>query len=470
MAEAVVRTQSNEPGEREFLVDAKDICHVLEDITDTEKVLGISLDTDKTNEVSIPGGAFKGMPNPRHLRFHSSEWAQEKVSILHIPEHFNDFPHKHRLIHWVGCPLKIMPPSFRPVHLVELLLQRSKFEKLWEGVQSLSALKKFDMWGSKNLKEIPDLSTATNLVTLNFGACSSLVELPSSIQNLHKLEMLDMSFCENLETLPVNINLQALDHLNLSGCSRLKSFPYISTNILSLKLSQTGIEEVPCLIENFTKLRSIRMKKCKELKYVSLNISKLKHLETVDFSNCLALDEATLDDSISAMVMFPRAELNFSNCINLNQEALLQQQSPFKRLILSGEEVPSYFTHHTTSTSLTNIPLLHTSLSTPLFRFLACAAVDSRSVSTGDFSFLIEVCCRFIDMRGNHFGSASWPLYFPTASRGSHLVIFNCCLRLNEDNAYLAKRNYGHVDIQFRLIDDYSEFRLNGCGIRLSEA
>ncbi|KAG7536752.1 hypothetical protein ISN44_As13g006800 [Arabidopsis suecica] len=242
-------------------------------------------------------------------------------------------------------------------------------------------------------------------------------------------------------------------------------------------------------MEKFSMLREINMRNCEKLEYVSLNISKLKHLESVDLSNCGALKY--LNDSPITVAMvdnihwnlpiyvevssslpddhLPRVELNFLDCFNLDQEALLQQQPVFKRLILSGEEVPSYFTHRTTGTSMTSIPLLQTSLSQPFFRFLACAVVDSEFVSTDDFSFLIEVNCQFIDGLGNHFGSAYWPMYFAAAPLGSHLVLFNCSLPLDGDYAYLAKRHYDHVDIQFRLTDDYSQIKLKGCGIRLYE-
>ncbi|KFK29706.1 hypothetical protein AALP_AA7G168400 [Arabis alpina] len=446
MGEDIIRTQSNEPGEREFLVDSKDICDVLQDITGTEKVLGMSLDMDETNGLHISEHAFQGLDNLQFLSLFTKKGDLGKESSLHLLERLDHFPRKLRLLHWELYPSTGMPREFHPEHLVKLQMQRSKVEKLWEGVHSLSALKEMDMWGSENLKEIPDLSMATNLETLNLGACSSLVELPSSVRYLNKLEMLDMSFCKNLEIIPANINLQSLSHLNLSGCSRLRGFPSLSTNISSLSLDQTGIEEVPGWIENFTQLRLISMRGCEKL--------------------CPSVKSSLPNDSI------PRVELNFINCINLDQEALLQKLSVFKRLalsVLSGEEVPSYFTQRTTGTSLTNIPLLQTTLSQPFFRFMACAAVDSGSISISHFSFVIEVSCRFIDILGNHFGSAYWPLYLSTAPLGSHLVIFNCRLPLNEDNAYLAKRDYDHVDIQFHLMGDCSEFKLKGCGIRLCE-
>ncbi|KAG7611601.1 AAA+ ATPase domain [Arabidopsis suecica] len=513
MGKEIVRKQSSEPGEREFLVDCKEICDVLKDNTGTENVLGISLDIDETDELHIHESAFKEMRNLRYLKISTATnlealnlgyfsslvelpscvQALNKLEIWNLPscENLTYLPSKLRLLSWDLYPLKSLPSAFSTQNLVEIDMKYSKLEKLWYGVQPLNSLKKMNLLGSKSLKEIPDLSTATNLEALNLGACSSLVKLPSSVQYLNKLKTLNLPFCENLETLPTSINLQALDCMNLSGCSRLWSFPDISTNITYLDLSQTGIEEVPWWIENVSKLRKLNMRNCKKLEYVSLNVSKFKHLEMVDFSNCGALKVASLNGSpitvaisddihsklpvyvkVSSSIPddhFPRVELNFLDCFNLDQEALLQQQSVFKWLILSGEEVPSYFTHCTTGTSMTNIPLLQTSLSQPFFRILACAVVDFEPISIDHTSFLIEVQCQFIDGLGTHFGSAYWPMYFSTVPMGSHLVIFNCSLPLNGDYTYLAKRHYDHMDIQFRLTDDYSQIKLKGCGIRLYE-
>lgn len=102
-----------------------------------------------------------------------------------------------------------------------------------------------DLSRSENLKEIPNLSMAPNLETLDLNCCSSLVELPSSIQNLNKLTKLNMSRCINLKTLPTGINLKSLDSLDLSGCSRLRNFPDFSNNISDLFLDQTAIDEFP---------------------------------------------------------------------------------------------------------------------------------------------------------------------------------------------------------------------------------
>ncbi|CAG7861944.1 unnamed protein product, partial [Brassica rapa] len=96
------------------------------------------------------------------------------------------------------------------------------------GVQPLTCLREIDLTLSENLKEIPDLSKATNLEKLSLSLCLSLLELPSSIQNLKKLRDFIMFSCKSLKTIPTGIYLNSLDCLDLGECSRLRSFPEIS--------------------------------------------------------------------------------------------------------------------------------------------------------------------------------------------------------------------------------------------------
>ncbi|KAL1225003.1 Disease resistance protein RPS6 [Cardamine amara subsp. amara] len=530
MGKEIVRTQSNEPGEREFLTDSKDICYVLDNNTGTKNVLGIALDINEIDELHIHESAFKEMHNLLFLEIYSKVWDRKKEGRWHLSEGFDYLSPKLRLLRLDGYPMRCMPSKFCPENLVKLQMQNSSLEKLWDGAHSLTGLKDMDLWGSENLTEIPDLSMATNLKTLSLSECSSLVELPSSIQYLNKLETLNMAFCTNLETLPIGINLQSLfrldlnscsrlrtfpqistnisellllgtsieefpstlrleklinlgmslvksgklwervqpltplmtllspslktlwlsdipnlvelpssfqnlnkledlsitncvnletfptginleslEHLELRGCLRLRTFPNISTNISALDLTRTAIEEVPWWIENFTRLITLHMKECNNLHCVSLNISKLKRLMVVDCSDCKALTKASWNDSPLNMAPVPY------------QEALLHQQSvSFKSMEFSGEEVPSYFTHRSTETSLTNIPLLHTSPSKTFFRFRACVVVDTESFHTMDHSFVIQF--RF---------KVAYP----------HLKLKGCGLRLLEDSPSLDNQS-----------------------------
>lgn len=317
-----------------------------------------------------------------------------------------------------------------------------------------------------------------------------MVELPSSFQNLNKLKQLDIRNCINLETLPTGINLQSLEFLVLSGCSRLKSFPNISRNIQYLNLSFSAIEEVPWWVEKFSRLKDLNMANCNNLRRVSLNILKLKHLEKVDFSNCMALTEAKWDDSPSLVAITPdyvhsslpdeasylpdrfisMVNLNFVGCFNFDPKVLFQPQTVPMQVILSGEEVLSYFTHRTTGTSLTNIPLPHISPSQPFLRFKACASCEFPLDTFGINHFKIQVHFRFICISGNHFDHTDLPRGFSTTGLGNHLVIFDGCFPLNKDITPLADQlTYHHMDIQFLFIKEDCEFQVKGCGILLPE-
>ncbi|KAL0693322.1 hypothetical protein Bca4012_060502 [Brassica carinata] len=221
------------------------------------------------------------------------------------------------------------------------------------------------------------------------------------------------------------------------------------------------------------------MAKCNNLRRVSLNILKLKHLQKGDFGNCMALTEASWEEDSSSVVAITMdnipsrlhdkagcsismVQLDFIGCFNFDHKVLFQPQTVPMQVILSGEEVPSCFTHRTTGTSLTNIPLLHISPSQPFIRFKACALCDVERISTDGFnSFEIQVCFRFVDISGNYFDRFDFQRSF-SSELGGHLFIKDCCVPLNKDVTSLA-----HVDIQFRLVKEHSEFQLKGCGIVL---
>ncbi|CAL9241612.1 unnamed protein product [Arabidopsis halleri] len=605
MGRKIVRTQFiDKPGKQEFLVDPNDICYVLREGIGTKKVLGISFNTSEIDELHIHESAFTRMRNLRFLDIDSSKNFRKKER-LHLPESFDYLPPTLKLLCWSKYPMSAMPSNFRPDNLVKLRMRKSKLHKLWEGVVSFTCLKEMDMLGSKYLKEIPDLSMATNLETLCLRNCESLVELPSSIRNLNKLLRLDMGMCKtlkiiptgfnlkslghlnlgscselrifpelstnvsdlylfgtnieefpsnlhlknlvsltiskknndgkqwegvkpfapfmamlsptlthlwldsiqslvelpssfqnlnqlkkltirncrNLKTLPTGINLLSLDDLDFNGCQQLRSFPEISTNILRLELEETGIEEVPWWIEKFSNLTRLNMGDCSRLKCVSLNISKLKHLGDVSFSNCAALTRVDLSGYESEVEMEadtvseeassslpdscnPKVDLNFMDCFHLDPKTVLDQQSNiFNLMVFSGEEVPSYFTHRTTGVSSLTIPL-----SQPFFRFRVGAVLP-----VVDSGVKIKVNCEFKGRFGNSFYVAFDFIVgvHYSNTEGSHmLTIADCRITLNEDNASLAQVNYDHVDMEINTSYCYgnsSKCVLKEWGIHLLE-
>lgn len=84
--------------------------------------------------------AFAGMPNLRSLKINSHTRFNEENCKIYLPEGLDDFPHKLRLLQWEYYPLENLPSSFKPNHLVELIMPKSKLERLWEGVQVICIL------------------------------------------------------------------------------------------------------------------------------------------------------------------------------------------------------------------------------------------------------------------------------------------------------------------------------------------
>lgn len=93
---------------------------------------GISFDISGIDEVSISKKAFKRMPNLRFLRVYKGK--DDGNDVVHIPGEM-EFPRRLRLLHWEAYPSKYLPHTIHLEYLVELNLQNSQLEKLWEGSQ-----------------------------------------------------------------------------------------------------------------------------------------------------------------------------------------------------------------------------------------------------------------------------------------------------------------------------------------------
>ncbi|EOA14874.1 hypothetical protein CARUB_v10028200mg [Capsella rubella] len=301
MGKEVVRSQSsNKPGKREFLIGSEDVCNVLAAKTDTQNVLGISLNLNEIDELEIHKKAFKNMRNLRFLKFYTNSWEGVKEVKWILPDEFDEFPTKLKLLSWPGYPLKQLPATFCPEKLVELRLPNSKIlEKLWKGNKSLECLKDMDLSESQNLKEIPNLSKATNLETLDLHGCIKLVELPSSILSLNKLKDLNMAGCTKLKAFPTG-DLKSLTCLNLAGCSALKTFPVISNQISELILDKTSFINMKNImserlwegVQPLTKLKKIVLGS-ENLKEIP-DLSMATRLETLNLNGCSSLVELTL--------------------------------------------------------------------------------------------------------------------------------------------------------------------------------
>jgi hypothetical protein len=128
----IVLEQSDEPGKRQFLIEAEEIRAVLTDETGTGSVIGISYNTSNIGEVSVSKGAFEGMRNLRFLRIFNYLFSGK--CTFQIPEDMEYLPPL-RLLHWDRYPRKSLPTKFQPERLLELHMPHSNLEKLWGGIQ-----------------------------------------------------------------------------------------------------------------------------------------------------------------------------------------------------------------------------------------------------------------------------------------------------------------------------------------------
>nr|AXU93635.1 RPP4/RPP5-like protein [Arabidopsis thaliana] len=445
---------------------------------------------------------------------------------------------------YLDCLMRCMPCEFRPEQLTFLNVSGYKLEKLWEGIQSLGSLEGMDLSESENLTEIPDLSKATKLESLILNNCKSLVTLPSTIGNLHRLvrlevlptdvnlsslETLDLSGCSSLrsfplistnivwlylentaieeipstignlhrlvrlvmkkctglEVLPTDVNLSSLETLNLSGCSSLRSFPLISTRIECLYLKNTAIEEVPCCIEDFTRLAKLLMYYCQRLKNISPNIFRLTSLMVADFTDCRgvikALSDATvvatMEDHVSCVPLSENIEytcqrfwdelydayqpkwlyrkyFSFRNCFKLDRDAReLILRSCFKPVALPGGEIPKYFTHRAYGDSLT-VTLPQSSFSQEFLRLKACVVVEPLSKGNG-YPFL-TVNVGFNGKQYQKSFSKAADLQF---CKTDHL--FFCSFKCWSGDIP-SKLNFNDVEFDFCCSN-----RIKECGVRL---
>ncbi|KAG2277121.1 hypothetical protein Bca52824_059676 [Brassica carinata] len=382
MARQVIQRQ--EPWKRHILIDPHEICDVLEYETGTRTVCGIYFDTSETGEVFVSKGALKRMRNLQFLTVHKRKHCEK--DIVCIPQDL-EFPPRLKLLHWEVYPRKSLPMRFHLENLVELNMRDSQLEKLWEGSQPLTNLKKMDLAMSCHLKELPDLSNATNLERLNLNDCESLVEIPSSFSNLHKLKALSMFACTKLEVIPAYMNLASLESVDMTACQRLRNFPDISRNVSKFSISVEELDQVPESIRLWSRLRVLTITskgKLKSLTHLPQSVKHLhlscigeqripyfkKSLQRVELylNSCrssLLREDCEPKEGLTCPYDTPYTQLDYTNCFKLDREAqtaIITEHFAQGWACLPGGEVPVEFDHRAKGNRVTIHPMSNMSL------------------------------------------------------------------------------------------------------------
>jgi energy-coupling factor transporter ATP-binding protein EcfA2 len=124
--------QRQEPWKRHILIDADEICNVLENDTDARIVSGISFDISRIGEVFLSERAFKRLCNLQFLRVFKTGY--DEKNRVRIPENM-EFPPRLRLLQWEAYPRRSLSLKLNLEYLVELDMEGSLLEKLWDGTQ-----------------------------------------------------------------------------------------------------------------------------------------------------------------------------------------------------------------------------------------------------------------------------------------------------------------------------------------------
>ncbi|XP_060673936.1 probable WRKY transcription factor 19 [Ziziphus jujuba] len=257
------------------------------------------------------------MRNLRILKiYHRDDACISNKFKLSIPQDLDSYlSNKLRSFQWDLYPLKSLPSNFIPENLVELVLRGSHVEKLWNNrkIQNLPFLRRIDLSYSKFLSQLPDLSQAPNLESINLEGCTSLVQVLLSLQNLDKLTYLNLNGCSKHRDLQ-DISKRTegcLDIVRFGGIKNvLNNFTYrksciqsftgnlclyssqthisqkFAPNLRYLILRGTAIETVPPSIGYLTGLVELDMEHCKRLKSLPTSICHLKSLETLYLCGC----------------------------------------------------------------------------------------------------------------------------------------------------------------------------------------
>ncbi|CAL1363656.1 unnamed protein product [Linum trigynum] len=314
-------------GNRSRLWKLEDVSYLFQQNKGTQSLEGIFCKHfyQKPHGICTQSDAFEKMENLRFLVIDGD------ASNLILPdEGLKCLPNPLRILKWRSFSSKYLASQFSAENLLTLDLWDSKIEQLWEDDEldvDLGNLQFLSLLGSKNLRKLPNLSTAKRLKVINLSVCTSLVELPTSILDLPELEYLYVSGCSSLkwdnlegyansshinsDVLP-SLKSFALSHkvpsfimrlqilkLECHKCTTLTEFPAIPS-LKELTLTGSLIEELVGL-EKLTEMKGLRLSGNEQLVILSSgDLSKLKSLEEIRLDGCSKLSR--LPESIGKLI------------------------------------------------------------------------------------------------------------------------------------------------------------------------
>ncbi|KAI9109498.1 hypothetical protein K1719_019552 [Acacia pycnantha] len=284
MGRQIVREQSlKDPEKRSRLWDSNEIYKILTENKGGDAIQGIILEVSELlEEICLSPLAFFSMPNLKLLIVRRGF----KENKLKFPCGIDFLPNKLKLLSWKEYPSKSLPTTFKAENLVQIKMPYSNLTKLWDGDQNLVNLTEIDLFGSKDLIELPNFSKAVHLEKVDLSSCSKLHSVHPSILSLHSLRCLWLTDCKALTSLTSNTLLKSLEDLDLQGCSRLNKYSVTSESYLYLNLSRTAINDELCSSSgHLNKIGLLCLEKCANVTSLN-NWVDLRTLGCLDANYC----------------------------------------------------------------------------------------------------------------------------------------------------------------------------------------
>ncbi|KAJ4976725.1 hypothetical protein NE237_001831 [Protea cynaroides] len=217
--------------------------------------------------------------------------------LVRLPKSMGRMRSLHHFV-LTGTKIVQLPDDFLNLSSLELLtMGRKNFECVIDGDESIilngEELEKFNSWGCRKLREIPNLSNLQRLRKLNISYCKNLVTIHSlegtvsleelnghncynlrgilDLSNLKRLRKLDISSCLNLEGIHGLEGTESLEELNANGCNKLREISDLS---------------------NLKRLRKLNIKNCGDLEEIH-GLKEKEYLDIFNAQGCYNLTETT---------------------------------------------------------------------------------------------------------------------------------------------------------------------------------
>ncbi|XP_016514942.2 putative disease resistance protein RGA3 [Nicotiana tabacum] len=165
------------------------------------------------------------------------------------------------------------------IGLFSELVDFEAFQLMFNGIQQLSSLRTFWVYGRANWDSLPyqfmQLSALTRMVIFNFG----IESLPQNLDNLISLESLELWSSERLQRVDFSGVMPKLRRLEIHNCPLLEALSGRVVNLVSLEaLYLSNCKKLQHLpsgddMRRLTKLRCLRIEACPQLEESCTNRS-----------------------------------------------------------------------------------------------------------------------------------------------------------------------------------------------------